>query len=59
MQSHTHNFAFYANYNFGTDSVFVEKSENEGAPFPPAPGNFLELAGPPLLLLNGGNFLLL
>ena len=59
MQSRIHNFSFATNYNFGVDNVFVLQSVEEGAPFPPAEGNFLLLQGSDFLLLNGGDLLLL
>ena len=60
MQPRTpNNFPFDANFNFGTDSVFVRKNDTEGSPFPPAPGDFLLLDGTDFLLLDGTNLTLL
>jgi hypothetical protein len=51
MQSRTHNFGFDANYNFGTDNVFIAQNNSDGSVLPPISGFFL--------LLNGGDFLIL
>jgi hypothetical protein len=59
MQSRSRSFFFDTTFNFGTDSVFVEKSDDIGEPFPPVEGNFLLLDGTPFLLLDGTNLLLL
>lgn len=48
-----------SSFSIGEGSVFVNKNDNEGAPFPPTPGNFELLDGTPFLLLDGTNFLLL
>ena len=59
MQSHTHNFLFYPNFNFAVENVFiVQNSDFREAP-PPPPGNFRLLDGTDFLLLDGTNFLLL
>lgn len=60
MQSHTRNFAFDQNYNFGTETLIVYPPNYGGlAPIPPANENFLLLDGTNFLLLDGTNFLLL
>jgi hypothetical protein len=59
MPSPIHDFYFDVNFNFAMESVFTTIDEDEGAPFPPAPGYFLLLDGTNFLLLNGTNFDLL
>lgn len=64
MSAHRNNFTFTPNFNFATDSFFTNdvfslKNPELGAPFPPAPGNFLLLDGTQFLLLNDGTDLLL
>ena len=61
MGSNHHPFVFDANWGFGDDSLLSDSNNNGTAvgPIPPILGYFLELAGPPLLLLNGQNLDLL
>lgn len=40
MQSRIHNFAFDANYNFGTDNVFLQQYAFPGLVIPPS-GSFI------------------
>lgn len=54
-----HNFLFDVNFNIGNESVYVQLHQDEGTPFPPAPGYFLLLDGTNFLLLDGENLALL
>lgn len=59
MQSRNREYPFSPNFNLATDNLLVVRHFDEGAPFPPTPGNFELLDGTPFLLLDGTNFLLL
>ena len=52
-------FAFDLNFNFSSQSVFSQLSPDEAAPFPPAPGFFLQLDNTPILQLDTTNLDLL
>jgi hypothetical protein len=57
MSSFKDNFKFTANYNFGTDSVFVRNVPEIGAPFPPAPGSMVFNTDTHMLLNDGTEML--
>ena len=61
MNSNIHPFNFDVNWNFAVESVFTDVYADFSLTIvpPPVEGYFLELAGPPLLLLNGQNLTLL
>jgi hypothetical protein len=46
-------------FALGSGSIFVQQNQTQGAPFPPAPGDFLLLDGTDFLLLDNTNLLLL
>jgi hypothetical protein len=48
-----------SSFNIGEGSVFVQKNQDEGKPFPPSEGYFLLLDNTNFLLLNGQNLTLL
>jgi hypothetical protein len=55
MQSHSTNFAFDPNWDFGTaPNIFIEINQDKGTPFPMPAGNFELFDGTFFLLLNGG-----
>ena len=59
MQSRDQSFTFSPTFNFATDSVFVNKSNEYSPTPPPVTGNFELLDGSDFLLLDGTNLLLL
>jgi hypothetical protein len=56
MASSNHPFMFDVNFAVGTESVFVELQESEGAPFPPIASFFLQTDLTPILLTDGTFF---
>lgn len=59
MPSHEHGFMFDVNFNFGNESVFSLKSDNENIPEPPIEVYFNLLIEEPFLLLTNEHFELL
>ena len=61
MNSNEHPFNFDINFGYGNESVFTDVDLQWSGTITPPPIEFLflELAGPPLLLLNGQNLELL
>lgn len=59
MRTSDSDFPFGPNFNFGTENLMVAQNNEQGTPFPVPSGEFNELAGGDILLLDGGSFLLL
>lgn len=56
MQSRIHNFAFDANYNFGTENVFVQQYSFPGFVLPPS-GSFIITENDDFIITETGDML--
>lgn len=59
MRTCDSDFPFSPNFNFGTENLMNAMNNEQGIPYPVPSGEFNQLAGPDIALLDGGAFLLL